>query len=127
MVININLYIRILGPPQFSSMASEDFDLSRNKQDGLTISIRSHTQNISKCEIKEPLRQEVKKVECKPSGSPPDFNLTLLFGMQSWIGEGNWTLFLTNDVGTSEKTFLFKQKTASSEYFLTFNTSNIKD
>ncbi|XP_025100582.1 uncharacterized protein LOC112567913 isoform X2 [Pomacea canaliculata] len=110
--LNRSVSILVKCPPQFSSVAAEDLDLSRNKQDGLNISIRSHTQNISKCEMKESSRQEVKKVECKPIGSPPDFNLTLLFGVQSWIGEGNWTLFLTNDVGTSEKTFLFKQKTA---------------
>lgn len=118
LVININYYIRIPGPPQFLSVASEEFDLSRIKQDGLTISIRS--QNVSKCEMKEASRQVVKKVECKPIGSPTDFNLTLLFGTQSWIGEGNWTLFLTNDVGTSEKTFLIKRKTVLGEYFVIF-------
>lgn len=103
-------FVHFSGPPQISNVAAQDLDLAKITHGGLEIGVRSHTPNVDKCELKQySMKQGVKGMICKTSGNPPNLTVTLFFDTQSIIEEGNWTLFLHNDVGMSNKTFTFRK------------------
>lgn len=99
------------GPPQFSDTNGGD---CISNEGVMCIRLKSHT-NIINCWIKD-LAQEIpkKEVDCKVSGEPPDLTLTL--NITTDRCEEDWTLFINNSIGISNRTFSFRNKTDSCEY-----------
>ncbi|XP_025099935.1 uncharacterized protein LOC112567459 [Pomacea canaliculata] len=110
----LNRSVAVLGRclPQFSHTETQVLSLVKVLEEGMTLGLKSYTSNIRKCHMNklspQPARSEVK---CNLSGSAPDFNLTLLFPVESRIGEGIWTLHVITELGSANITFVLINNT----------------
>ncbi|PVD27297.1 hypothetical protein C0Q70_12452 [Pomacea canaliculata] len=100
-------------PPQFLHTDTQVLALRRVLQEGLTLRLRSYTSDIKKCHMTRLSPQPAYiEVTCGLAGSAPEFNLTLRFTADSYIGEGIWMLHAITEAGSSNITFMIINNTS---------------
>ncbi|XP_025099931.1 uncharacterized protein LOC112567456 [Pomacea canaliculata] len=108
-----NRSVVIFGPPQFLHTDTQVLALRRVLQEGLTLRLRSYTSDIKKCHMTRLSPQPAYiEVTCGLAGSAPEFNLTLRFTADSYIGEGIWMLHAITEAGSSNITFMIINNTS---------------
>ncbi|XP_025103244.1 uncharacterized protein LOC112569625 isoform X2 [Pomacea canaliculata] len=109
----VSLLVRC--PPQFTDMAPKFVYPDVN--DHVIFNIKAHSTTLSGCLLtrastEENLRQ---KVNCSLHGIPPNLTLNITLHNEVKLILGNWTLNITNDMGSGEivLTFIASSETTS--------------